>query len=63
VRSIIDLGRNLGIDVVAEGVETAEAWQQLVDFGCPYAQGYFSCRPVTGDVLLQRVRPTADAAV
>jgi diguanylate cyclase (GGDEF)-like protein/PAS domain S-box-containing protein len=54
VGSIIDLGRNLGIDVVAEGVETLETWNQLVALDCPYAQGYLFCRPQPGDALLAR---------
>ena len=39
VRATIDLGRNLGIDVVAEGVETAERGSGSATLGCTYAQG------------------------
>jgi diguanylate cyclase (GGDEF)-like protein/PAS domain S-box-containing protein len=46
VRSTVDLGRNLGLDVVAEGVETQEVWNRLRDLGCKTAQGYFLSRPV-----------------
>ena len=46
VRSTIDLGRNLGLQVVAEGVETQEAWDQLAALGCDTAQGYFLSRPL-----------------
>jgi diguanylate cyclase (GGDEF)-like protein len=46
VRSIIDLARNLGLDVVAEGVEDEPSWQQLVQLGCTYAQGYHLGRPM-----------------
>ena len=46
VRSTIDLGRNLGLDVVAEGVETEAAWGQLRRLGCDVAQGYYLTRPV-----------------
>ena len=46
VRSTIDLGRNLGLRVVAEGVETAEIWRQLVVLGCDYAQGFYRSRPM-----------------
>jgi diguanylate cyclase (GGDEF)-like protein len=46
VRSTIDLGRNLGLEVVAEGVETNEAWEQLAKLGCDRAQGYFLTRPL-----------------
>ncbi len=49
VRSIIDLGRNLGLRVVAEGVETASAWDALRDMGCDIAQGYFVSRPLPSE--------------
>jgi diguanylate cyclase (GGDEF)-like protein len=48
VRSIIDLAHALGMQAVAEGVETAEVWQQLVDLGCDTAQGWFVSRPMDG---------------
>jgi diguanylate cyclase (GGDEF)-like protein/PAS domain S-box-containing protein len=46
VRSTIDLGRNLGLEVVAEGVETEECWDELMALGCTSAQGYFFSRPL-----------------
>jgi EAL domain-containing protein (putative c-di-GMP-specific phosphodiesterase class I) len=46
VRTIINLAHNLGMDVVAEGVETAEHTRLLRDLGCEYAQGYFFSRPL-----------------
>jgi diguanylate cyclase (GGDEF)-like protein len=46
VRSSVDLARNLGLDVVAEGVETEQTWQQLADLGCDQAQGFFFARPM-----------------
>ncbi|MEA2400088.1 MAG: hypothetical protein QOK00_491 [Thermoleophilaceae bacterium] len=46
VRSTIDLGRNLGLSVVAEGVETEPIWNSLRELGCTMAQGYFLSRPV-----------------
>jgi diguanylate cyclase (GGDEF)-like protein len=45
VRSTISLGRSLGLRVVAEGVETPEAWARLVALGCDVAQGFYLCRP------------------
>ena len=51
VRSTIDLGRNLGLRVVAEGVETAEIWRQLVVLGCDYAQGFYRSRPMPADEM------------
>ena len=46
VRSTVDLARNLGLRVVAEGVETAEAYDQLATYGCHAAQGYHLSRPL-----------------
>jgi EAL domain-containing protein (putative c-di-GMP-specific phosphodiesterase class I) len=56
VRSTIYLGRNLGLRVVAEGVETAEAWGQLVALGCDVAQGYYLSRPVPAAELASWLR-------
>jgi diguanylate cyclase (GGDEF)-like protein/PAS domain S-box-containing protein len=46
VRSTIDLGRNLGLDVVAEGVESKQVWDRLKSLGCTTAQGYYLSRAV-----------------
>jgi EAL domain-containing protein (putative c-di-GMP-specific phosphodiesterase class I) len=46
VRSTIDLAHNLGLTVVAEGVENAEIYRQLADLGCDEAQGYFMGKPM-----------------
>jgi EAL domain-containing protein (putative c-di-GMP-specific phosphodiesterase class I) len=46
VRSTIDLARNLGLQVVAEGVETEQAWDQLNELGCTLAQGYYLSQPM-----------------
>ncbi len=46
VRSIIDLGRNLGLRVVAEGVETEAQLAILIALGCDEAQGFLFSRPV-----------------
>jgi len=52
LRSIVGLARELGLEVVAEGVETARDAQWLKDIGCEYAQGYyFSPALPRGDVL------------
>jgi diguanylate cyclase (GGDEF)-like protein len=45
VRSIVDLGHNLGLSVLAEGVEDEATWERLREIGCDTAQGYFVCRP------------------
>jgi EAL domain-containing protein (putative c-di-GMP-specific phosphodiesterase class I) len=46
VRSTIELGHNMGLVVIAEGVETAEAWRILKRLGCDMAQGYFMSPPL-----------------
>ena len=46
VRSTIDLARNLGLEVVAEGVESESVLEALVDLRCNSAQGYFLSRPL-----------------
>ena len=46
VRSIIDLAANLGLSVVAEGVEDAATCQDLAAMGCDLIQGYFLSRPM-----------------
>jgi diguanylate cyclase (GGDEF)-like protein/PAS domain S-box-containing protein len=46
VRAAVDLGHDLGLGVVAEGVETQEALDQLRSIGCDSAQGYFISRPL-----------------
>ncbi|AOY02101.1 hypothetical protein BJP62_17625 [Jeongeupia sp. USM3] len=51
VRSIIELGHILGLEVVAEGVETAAIWQALAVMGCDAAQGYLIARPMPADEL------------
>jgi EAL domain-containing protein (putative c-di-GMP-specific phosphodiesterase class I) len=51
VRSTIDLGRNLGLKVVAEGVETAAVLADLRELGCTYAQGFHISRPLEPDAL------------
>ncbi len=52
VRSMIDLGHNLGLEVVAEGVEHADDLQLLRRLGCDLGQGYHFSRPLPLDELL-----------
>jgi diguanylate cyclase len=46
VKAIVALAKGLGIETVAEGVETEESWITLANLGCDVAQGYLICRPV-----------------
>ena len=53
VRSAIDLGHNLGLSVVAEGVEDVAALLRLCEMACEYAQGYALSHPVPAERLPQ----------
>jgi diguanylate cyclase (GGDEF)-like protein len=52
VRAIVDLGRHLGLDVVAEGVEDQPTWDLLASMGCDLAQGWHLGRPMPVRELL-----------
>jgi diguanylate cyclase (GGDEF)-like protein len=51
VQTIINLGRNLNLRVVAEGIEDAVTWDTLASLGCDIGQGYFLSRPVPPERL------------
>jgi EAL domain-containing protein (putative c-di-GMP-specific phosphodiesterase class I) len=51
VRSTIDLAHNLGLTVIAEGVETQTTWDRLAEFRCNGAQGYLISPPLPPDEL------------
>ncbi|MBN4054374.1 GGDEF domain-containing response regulator [Nitrospira defluvii] len=53
VQSTIDLAHNLGLKVVAEGVENKETWDRLVEMGCDAAQGYYMSHPVRNELLIR----------
>jgi len=59
VSAVLSLARELGLDAVAEGVETAAQLALLREKGCPYVQGYFIGRPLPADDFAVRVRPPA----
>ena len=68
VRSTIELGHNLGLQLVAEGVENAETWQLLLPLGCDVLQGFHISRPLPADrfwVWLQEweLRPAPTGSV
>ncbi|MET8150949.1 putative bifunctional diguanylate cyclase/phosphodiesterase [Actinoplanes sp. NPDC049668] len=56
VRSAIDLGHNLGLSVVAEGVEDVQALLRLREMSCEFAQGYVLSHPVPAEALPQACR-------
>lgn len=53
VRTIIDLGRNLGKQVCAEGVESEEVWRRLAELECDLAQGYWISKPIPAAALIE----------
>ncbi len=56
VRATIDLAHNLGFNVVAEGVETQQQVNQLKDWGCEFAQGYFYAKPLMKEAAWEFLR-------
>ena len=56
VRIIITLAHNLGLKVVAEGVETAEQAGQLTELKCELAQGYYFARPADPETITELLR-------
>jgi diguanylate cyclase (GGDEF)-like protein/PAS domain S-box-containing protein len=67
VRTIITLGRNLGLMLVAEGVETSEQAMKLRDLSCGFAQGYHFCVPISApeatDLLAAKYHRTIQSSL
>jgi EAL domain-containing protein (putative c-di-GMP-specific phosphodiesterase class I) len=69
VRTIIELARVLGMDVVAEGIETREQYRLLRNLGCRFGQGFLFARPLPVETLTNllclpgRVLPDPEAAL
>jgi EAL domain-containing protein (putative c-di-GMP-specific phosphodiesterase class I) len=61
VRAIVDLGRHMGLEVVAEGVEDAATMDLLNSIGCDLAQGWHLGRPMPLDDLLPWLHGRAQA--
>jgi diguanylate cyclase (GGDEF)-like protein len=56
VASVVSLAHALGMEIIAEGVESTEHVEALLALGCDHAQGYFFSRPVPAEVALDLVR-------
>ena len=56
IKAIVDLAHSLGLDVVAEGIETQEQLEILKSLGCEYGQGYFFARPLQVEAVLDVVQ-------
>ena len=54
VRAIISLGHDLGLSIVAEGIEDDATWDQLRRLGCDVGQGYLFDRPVTASDIASK---------
>ena len=50
VKTIIRLAKNLGLSIIAEGVETKDQMNLLIELGCEEAQGYLFAKPVESTV-------------
>jgi len=53
VKSMINLGGDLGINVLAEGIETPETMERLVNMGCQYGQGFLISKPLPVAEMLE----------
>ncbi len=60
LRTIVMMGRNLGIDVIAEGIEGPDQERDLYDLGCHYGQGYLFMRPAPPAVFQQLLQATRE---
>lgn len=56
LESSLEMAQKLRIPAVAEGVESRDEWQMLLDLGCPLAQGYLIARAMEGDEFLAWAR-------
>jgi diguanylate cyclase (GGDEF)-like protein/PAS domain S-box-containing protein len=56
IRTIIMLAQNLGMAIVAEGVETKEQMAQLHALGCEYVQGYYLCKPMSAEISTEFIK-------
>lgn len=56
INTIISMGHNLNLSVIAEGVETLEQSQCLSDMGCEWAQGYYFSRPLAAEHCLEYLK-------
>jgi len=59
VKTIISLARNMGLKVVAEGVETEAQLEHLKDLQCGFGQGFFFSHPVTAEQTEELISQSA----
>ena len=63
VKSTIELGHNMELSIVAEGIETQESLNLLATMGCDYAQGFFLCRPLSPDKVDEWLADNAEKLI
>jgi diguanylate cyclase (GGDEF)-like protein len=66
IKSVVSLGRGLGMSIVAEGVETEFEAEMMTQFGCTELQGFYFSRPLTAEGMLEFLktfRPRRPASV
>jgi diguanylate cyclase (GGDEF)-like protein len=60
VKSMINLAKNLGLNVIAEGIENAEQLKLLIANGCPQGQGYYLSKPLTAQQITAVLKKQQD---
>src|SRR5690606_5517399 len=63
VRSVISIAHDVGMHVVAEGVETREQLDLLLEYECDYAQGYLFAKPLSATNFSQHVKSFAGGLI
>jgi EAL domain-containing protein (putative c-di-GMP-specific phosphodiesterase class I) len=56
INAMIDLGHNLGMKIVVEGVENNDMVELLASYGCDYMQGYYFSRPLPAFEFQEMIR-------
>jgi len=56
IHSMIDMGHNLGYQIIAEGIETKEQFEKMKEFGCDIVQGYYFSKPDEADNIFEILR-------
>ena len=60
-KTIVSLGKNLGLNVIAEGVETEEQRDFLLSIGCEYGQGYYYYKPMPAAEFLKAFKASGES--
>jgi EAL domain-containing protein (putative c-di-GMP-specific phosphodiesterase class I) len=56
IRSIIFMAEQFGLEVVAEGIETEQQFKKMKENNCQYGQGFYLDRPITAEVVMDRLQ-------